>query len=131
MELDIPNRDSKLLKGYGDGRKAAKEGMICLSCLICLSPLLDGPALILLALLTANIRTCSLPSSKIRALDVCLALAPLLTDEAKLDRMVPYIVELLHDDAPSVRAAAVRTLMQVVSNLLGEVCIRHLLRRSS
>ena len=89
-----------------------------------LSPLLDGPALILLALLTANIRTCSLPSSKIRALDVCLALAPLLTDEAKLDRMVPYIVELLHDDAPSVRAAAVRTLMQVVSDLLRNKCVR-------
>ena len=29
--------------------------------------------------------------------------------------MVPYIVELLQDDAPAVRAAAVRTLMQVVS----------------
>ena len=81
------------------------------------SSITDGPALILLALLTANIRTCNLPSSKIRALDVCLALAPLLTDEAKLDRMVPYIVELLHDDSPSVRAAAVRTLMQIVSSL--------------
>ncbi|KIP05625.1 hypothetical protein PHLGIDRAFT_128766 [Phlebiopsis gigantea 11061_1 CR5-6] len=99
VELEIPNRDNTLLKGYGDGRKAAKE---------------DGPALILLALLTANIRTCTLPSSKLRALDVCLALAPLLTDEAKLDRMVPYIVELLHDDASSVRAAAVRTLMQIL-----------------
>lgn len=47
-------------------------------------------------------------------MDVFLALAPLLTDEAKLDHMVPYVVELLQDDAPSVRSAAVRTLMQVV-----------------
>lgn len=118
MELDIPNRDSKLLKGYGDGRKAAKEGMSAISLPpICDSVGADGPALILLALLTANIRTCNLTSSKLRALDVCLALAPLLTDEAKLDRMVPYVVELLHDDAPSVRAAAVRTLMQTVSRL--------------
>ena len=75
----------------------------------------DGPALILLALVTANVRTCRLPSSKLKALDVFLALSPHLTDEAKLDRMVPYIVELLQDDAPSVRGAAVRTLMQVVS----------------
>jgi len=75
---------------------------------------IDGPALIILALVTANIRNCSLPSSKNRALDVFLALACHLTDEAKLDRMVPYIVELLHDEAALVRSAAMRTLMQVV-----------------
>ena len=78
---------------------------------------IDGPALIILALVTANIRNCSLPSSKVRALDVFLALACHLTDEAKLDRMVPYIVELLQDDAALVRSAALRTLMQVVSIL--------------
>ena len=44
-----------------------------------------------------------------------LALSPHLTDEAKLDRMVPYIIDLLHDDAAMVRAAGLRTLMQVVS----------------
>jgi len=74
----------------------------------------DGPALIILALLTSNIRNCRLPSSKVRALDVFLALSSYLTDEAKLDRMVPYIVELLHDDSALVRSAAIRTLMQVV-----------------
>ncbi|KAI0701928.1 hypothetical protein BC835DRAFT_1321753 [Cytidiella melzeri] len=99
VELEIPNRDSKLLKAHGDGRRAAKE---------------DGPALILLALLTANVRTCKLPSNKLRALDVFLALAPHLTDEAKLDRMVPYVVELLQDDAPLVRSAAARTLLQIL-----------------
>jgi phosphoinositide-3-kinase, regulatory subunit 4 len=67
---------------------------------------IDGPALILLALLTANVRTCKLPSSKLRALDVFLAVAPHLTDEAKLDRMIPYVVELLQDDSPLVRSAA-------------------------
>ena len=69
----------------------------------------------MLALITANVRTCRLPSSKLKALDVFLGLSPHLTDEAKLDRMVPYIVELLQDDAPAVRSAAVRTLMQTVS----------------
>jgi len=71
-----------------------------------------------LALVTANVRNCSLPSSKVRALDVFLALSCHLTDEAKLDRMVPYIVELLNDDAALVRSAALRTLMQVVSDSL-------------
>ncbi|KZT63489.1 WD40 repeat-like protein [Daedalea quercina L-15889] len=73
-----------------------------------------GPALIVLALVTANIRNCTLPSSKLRGLDVLLALSPYLTDEAKLDRMVPYVVDLLHDDAAIVRAAAMRTLMQIL-----------------
>lgn len=48
-------------------------------------------------------------------MDVFLALSPHLTDEAKLDRMIPYIVDLLHDESALVRASALRTLMQVVS----------------
>lgn len=81
----------------------------------------DGPALIILALITANVRNCSLPSSKLRALDVFLALSSHLTDEAKLDRMIPYIVDLLHDDSPIVRGGALKTLMQVVCIDFNEV----------
>lgn len=69
----------------------------------------------MLSLVSANVRNCQLPSSKIQAMDVFLALSPRLTDEAKLDRMVPYIAELLNDEAASVRMAALRTLIQVVS----------------
>ncbi|KAJ7756947.1 armadillo-type protein [Mycena metata] len=98
VELHIPNRDSKLRGALQSGSRAAE----------------DGPALIILALVTANVRNCSLPSSKVRALDVFLALASHLTDEAKLDRMVPYIVELLHDDSATVRSAAMRTMIQVL-----------------
>ncbi|TBU59830.1 hypothetical protein BD310DRAFT_1038276 [Dichomitus squalens] len=99
VELNIPNRESKLHSAWSAGKRAAAE---------------DGPALIILSLVCANIRDCYLPSSKVRALDVFLALSSHLTDEAKLDRMVPYIVDLLHDDAAIVRAAALRTLMQVL-----------------
>ncbi|KAJ6463912.1 hypothetical protein C8R45DRAFT_1220032 [Mycena sanguinolenta] len=98
VELHIPNRDSKLRGALQSGHRAAE----------------DGPALIILALVTANIRSSSLPSSKVRALDVFLALSSHLTDEAKLDRMVPYIVELLHDDSATVRSAALRTMLQVL-----------------
>ncbi|KAJ7715595.1 hypothetical protein DFH07DRAFT_862734 [Mycena maculata] len=98
VELHIPNRDSKLRGALHSGPRAAE----------------DGPALIILALVTANIRNCSLPSSKVRALDVFLALSCHLTDEAKLDRMVPYIVELLHDESATVRSAAMRTMIQVL-----------------
>jgi phosphoinositide-3-kinase, regulatory subunit 4 len=75
----------------------------------------DGTSLIILALVTSNIRNCSLPTVKMHALDVMLSLASYLTDEAKLDRMVPYAVELLHDSSTMVRSAAVRTLVQIVS----------------
>ncbi|ESK97721.1 phosphoinositide 3-kinase regulatory subunit 4 [Moniliophthora roreri MCA 2997] len=98
VELHIPNRDSKLSGALQPAPRAT----------------MDGPALIILALISSNIRNCSLPTSKVRALDVFLALCPHLTDEAKLDRIVPYIVDLLHDDAAIVRAAAVRTLVQVL-----------------
>ncbi|KAG9307924.1 hypothetical protein JVU11DRAFT_12894 [Chiua virens] len=80
----------------------------------CATPAEDGPALILLSLVLANIRNCSLPSSRIRALDILLALCPHLTDESKLDRAVPYVVELLRDEVVLVRVAAVRTLMQIL-----------------
>ena len=76
--------------------------------------LLDGPALVILALVCANIRNSSLPTTKIRALDILLALSVNLTDEAKLDRLLPYVIELLHDETPVVRAAALRTTLQVV-----------------
>ncbi len=116
VELHIPNRDSKLYSPTDGRRRAALHG----NSLFLFYPSFithkksDGPALIILALITANIRNCSLSSSKVRALDVFLALSCYLTDEAKLDRMIPYIVELLHDEAAVVRSAAVRTLVQVV-----------------
>ncbi|KIO30139.1 hypothetical protein M407DRAFT_225431 [Tulasnella calospora MUT 4182] len=99
VELSILNRPSKLRGALVSGQKAAAE---------------DGPALIVLSLVTANIRNATLPSSKLRCLDLLLALACHLTDEAKLDRLVPYVIDLLHDDSPSVRAAAIRTLVQVL-----------------
>ena len=74
----------------------------------------DGPALMVLSFLCANIRNSSLPHSKLRALDVMLALALCLTDEAKLDRMVPYLIDLFHDDSALVRTSALRTLTQIV-----------------
>lgn len=75
---------------------------------------LDGAALIVLSLVCANLRYCTVPSSRLRGLDVLLAISQYLTDEAKLDRLIPYVVELTQDDAASVRAAALCALLQVV-----------------
>lgn len=75
----------------------------------------DGPALIILSLVSSNIRNCRLPSSKLRGLDMLLSLSTYLTDEAKVDRLLPYVMDLLSDDAPIVRATALRTALQIVS----------------
>lgn len=80
----------------------------------------DGTSLIILSLVSSNIRSCTLPSSKLKSLDLMLFLSCYLTDEAKLDRLIPYVVDLLHDDAAVVRAAAVRAILQVV-------CASHIL----
>ncbi|GAA5855478.1 hypothetical protein JCM8547_007849 [Rhodosporidiobolus lusitaniae] len=75
----------------------------------------DGPALLLLSLLSSNLRNCVRPSSVLRALELLLALASrYLTDETKLDRLVPYLVSVLEDDVVSVRSAALRVLTQVL-----------------
>lgn len=68
----------------------------------------------LLSLLCANIRNCLRPGSILRALDVLLALSCYLTDETKLDRLVPYLIAVLQDDNPAVRAGALKTLTQTV-----------------
>lgn len=46
-----------------------------------------------------------------------LTLSTYLTDEAKLDRLLPYVMELYNDEAPVVRAAALRTALQIVRSL--------------
>ncbi|KAJ1301055.1 hypothetical protein OPQ81_003473 [Rhizoctonia solani] len=99
VELSIPKRISRLQGELLANQRAAYE---------------DGPALIVLSLVCSNIRNCVIPSSKLRALDLLLALSVHLTDEAKLDRLVPYVVDLLHDEAAVVRSAGIRTLTQVL-----------------
>ncbi|CAE7123924.1 unnamed protein product [Rhizoctonia solani] len=99
VELSIPKRISRLQGELLANQRAAYE---------------DGPALIVLSLVCSNVRNCVIPSSKLRALDLLLALAVHLTDEAKLDRLIPYVIDLLHDEAAVVRSAGIRTLTQVL-----------------
>lgn len=76
--------------------------------------LADGPALVILSLVCANIRNCVRPASVLRALEILLALNRYLTDETRLDRLVPYLVSLLEDDIATVRSVALRALTQTL-----------------
>ncbi|KAL7416414.1 hypothetical protein BDY24DRAFT_379669 [Mrakia frigida] len=77
----------------------------------------DGPALLVLALVTSNVRACFRSSSKVHALEVITELSSYLTDETKLDRLVPFVVALLRDEAPGVRSASIRALTTLLDTV--------------
>lgn len=115
VQIDVPQLSS-ILPGIKDkNMRAAKHGTLIPLCLVVATDSSsDGTALIILSLILSNIRSCVLPSSKLKALDLLLYLSCYLTDEAKLDRLIPYVVDLLHDESALVRAGAIRTILQVV-----------------
>lgn len=74
----------------------------------------DDGVLIFLTLVVSNLRNTSKASARIKACDILLAFAERLSDEAKLDRILPYIMILLNDRTDSVKVAAIRTLAQLL-----------------
>ncbi|BEJ10919.1 hypothetical protein CspHIS471_0103410 [Cutaneotrichosporon sp. HIS471] len=77
----------------------------------------NGPALLLLNIVTSSIRNSLSPSSRLHGLKLFLKLSPYLLDEDKVDRIVPFVAELLSDEVPIVRAEACRTLVIVVESI--------------
>ncbi|PLN86730.1 hypothetical protein BDW42DRAFT_158414 [Aspergillus taichungensis] len=75
---------------------------------------LDDGVLIFLTLVVSSLRSTSKSSVRVKACDVLLAFAERLSDEDKLDRILPYIMVLLNDRTDSVRVAAIRALAQLL-----------------
>lgn len=80
--------------------------------------------MILLSFVCSLIRNMLYPSSKLKALDVLLGLAERLPDDVKLDRLVPYLIVLLTDEASLVRANTIKTLTQVVRHNTSSMLLR-------
>lgn len=78
-------------------------------------PLADDGTLIFLTLIAGSLRNTARAASKIRACDLLLAFSEKLTDEAKLDRVLPYLITLLNDDVDLVAIAALRSLTQLLA----------------
>ncbi len=74
----------------------------------------DDGSLIFLTLVVSSLRNTARSTARIRACDLMLAFAERITDEAKLDRILPYVVAMLSDRADVVKVAAIRTMTQVV-----------------
>ncbi|CAK4033769.1 serine threonine- kinase VPS15 [Lecanosticta acicola] len=75
----------------------------------------DNGTFILLNVITASIRSSARASSKVRACELLLAFAERLPDEAKLDRVLPYVMPLLDDANEMVLVAALRTMTQLLA----------------
>ncbi|KAI8391462.1 uncharacterized protein BYT42DRAFT_602293 [Radiomyces spectabilis] len=71
-------------------------------------------SLIFLSFVSSLVQNTSYPSSKLKALDILLALSEHLPDDVKLDRLLPYLMTLLTDESSLVRASAIKTLTQVL-----------------
>ncbi|KAL2111613.1 hypothetical protein VUR80DRAFT_9745 [Thermomyces stellatus] len=100
-----------------------------------LEPPEDDGTLIFLTLVVSSIRNTARAASKVRACDLLLAFAERLTDEAKLDRALPYLVALLTDKADIVVVSAIRSiaqllqLVQVVTPINSHVFVEYILPR--
>ena len=75
----------------------------------------DNGTFILLNVVTSSIRSAARATSKVRACELLMAFAERLPDEAKLDRILPYVVPLLDDSEPMVLVAAIRTMTQALA----------------
>ncbi|KAK9768737.1 Serine/threonine-protein kinase [Basidiobolus ranarum] len=77
----------------------------------------DEGAVVFLSLICSSIRNAVYPSSKLYALDMLLAISEHLSDDMKLDRLLPYIVSLLNDRVSLVRGSAVKAMTELLSTV--------------
>lgn len=76
---------------------------------------LDHGTFILLNVITASMRSSARAATKMRACELLLAFAEHLPDEAKLDRILPYVMPLLDDSNEMVLVAVLRTMTQLLA----------------
>ncbi|KIW34168.1 uncharacterized protein PV07_00963 [Cladophialophora immunda] len=74
--------------------------------------LYDG-SLLFLTLVESSLRNTAKASARLKACDLLVAFAERLPDEAKLDRILPYIVGLVADQSDVVRAAAIYAMTSI------------------
>lgn len=74
----------------------------------------DDGSLIFLTIVVGCLRSTARASARVKACELMLAFSERLTDEAKLDRILPYLMTMLHDPVDGVKVAALRTVTQLV-----------------
>lgn len=79
-------------------------------------PAADGLSLIV-PFVTSAMRSCKLVPSKILALELLARFSRHVSDECRLQRIIPYVVSAFSDASPIVRSTAVCTLAQVAETI--------------
>ena len=74
----------------------------------------DNGTLLFLAIVVSSLRNTAKASARLKACDLLVSFAERLPDEAKLDRILPYIIGLLNDRSDIVKAAALRSMTQLL-----------------
>ncbi|KAF1989202.1 ARM repeat-containing protein [Aulographum hederae CBS 113979] len=74
----------------------------------------DDGTLIFLSLIVSSVRNTARASSRLHGCELLLAFAERLTDEAKLDRVLPYFMSMLSDPADNVKVASLRGITQLL-----------------
>lgn len=67
--------------------------------------------------LAAAVRSCSMPSSQIKGLQLFVKISDYISDECKLQWCVPYIVAMFSKYEPIVRASAISALTRVLATV--------------
>lgn len=65
---------------------------------------------IILSLICSSLRHVQVPESKLTALYLIRSLGQFTTDEVRLQRLIPYLLEVVDDPSATVRALALRTI---------------------
>lgn len=75
----------------------------------------DDGTILFLNIVTSAMRSTARAAARIKACDLLLVFAERIPDEVKLDRVLPFVVELMNDEDSTVKVAAIRTVSQLVS----------------
>jgi phosphoinositide-3-kinase regulatory subunit 4 len=80
----------------------------------------DNGSLLFLTLVEASLRSTARASPRMKAIELLLAFAERVPDEVKLDRILPYLMDMLNEEQTEpVRIYALRATTQLVSSYAG------------
>ena len=74
----------------------------------------DDGTLLFLTLVVSSMRSTARANARLKACELLVAFSERVTDDAKLDRILPYLMVLLNDKTDAVKISALRTMTQVV-----------------
>ncbi|QLQ78891.1 hypothetical protein HG537_0B02390 [Torulaspora globosa] len=74
----------------------------------------DESALLFISFLSHNVRNVTSSNARLRCLEMLVFFSQYISDENKIDRVIPYLVACFEDEFPNVQATAIQALTQVL-----------------